>query len=338
MIHLNSFPETQKYLQEKTCPAIRIGLLKQQKQPIPAQLFTAAQADTLVQPLLTQTSHWDHIPFHGYDSLESAIRFLTEKGIPTTHPVFEAILTPLVHDPQKMYSGIGKPGLWMDEAGLGGSRTIRAYCFAKAGREDFPFVLEELPRALQVFASVINRKNFAAVSTPYKDKTIFKAGCPWPSVYHLRLLAWTESWRTAQNEGLLLQAVQKLVDFSPMPYAHHKQKSQLVAPANFTMTDFTPDLDNLSPYGWMMWFHRMELLGRLGLLDKIPALQPQLTWLKNHLNENQGWFSLNLKHSSFKKWGAYTGLQLEADWRTSQRRKNDLTYRALTILNFANKG
>jgi hypothetical protein len=42
-----------------------------------------------------------------------------------------------------------------------------------------------------------------------------------------------------------------------------------------------------------------------------------------------------LNHTYFQKWGSYTGLALEKDWRHPQRRVNDLTFRSLLIIHYS---
>jgi hypothetical protein len=53
------------------------------------------------------------------------------------------------------------------------------------------------------------------------------------------------------------------------------------------------------------------------------------------LATGQGRFTKALSHTYFRKWGAYTGLMLERDWRDPQRRIYDLTFRSLLILHYA---
>ena len=79
----------------------------------------------------------------------------------------------------------------------------------------------------------------------------------------------------------------------------------------------------------MQWFHRMELLARLGVVEKIPELKRQIQTLEGILAVGQGMFTKRLNHPYFQKWGAYTGFALEKDWRINQRRINDLTFRSL---------
>jgi hypothetical protein len=106
----------------------------------------------------------------------------------------------------------------------------------------------------------------------------------------------------------------------------------LLAPASFCMHEFAPDMHHLTDDEWMPWFHRMELLARLGVVGEIPELKGQVQVLEKILEEGQGLFTKKLNHSYFQKWGSYTGLALEKDWRLPQRQVNDLTFRSLLIL------
>jgi hypothetical protein len=103
------------------------------------------------------------------------------------------------------------------------------------------------------------------------------------------------------------------------------------------MDNFNPNMTALNDAQWMMWFHRMELLSRLGVVPAIPALTRQIDSLREMLAAGQGRFTKTLNHPYFRKWGAYTGLTLERDWRDPQRRINDLTFRSLIILHYADR-
>jgi hypothetical protein len=91
----------------------------------------------------------------------------------------------------------------------------------------------------------------------------------------------------------------------------------------------------MSDAQWAQWFHRMELLSRLGTVDRVPELGEQLRVLEGKLEAGGGYFTTPLRHSFFRKWGAYTGLMLERDWRTTKRRVSDLTFRSLLIIGCA---
>ena len=153
----------------------------------------------------------------------------------------------------------------------------------------------------------------------------------------MRLLAWTERWRTAENILMLSESIRKLISFSPIPAIKVLYKSQIIAPASFCMDHFAPDMGKMKDFEWMMWFQRMELLARLGVIHLIPELEIQVQTLSKILDENDGFFGLKMNHPFFREKNAYTGLMLEKDWKSPQRRINDLTFRSLLILHYYQK-
>ncbi len=279
---------------------------------------------------------WLAWTFHGYDSMESGIRLLCEKGIEITQPVLASALLALEQNTDRLERGLRKVGKILDDLGFGGGETIRASLFAQAGNEESNFVKKQIEQALENFRSVIPIQSLDELYSPYKDKSVFRNDVHWPSIYHLRLLAWTQSWRTQENCKMILESIQNLVRLSPIPDIYVKYKSQWIAPASFCMHHFSPDMNKLSDAEWMQWFHRMELLSRLGVVGQTPELAQQVQFLQSSLSENQGLFIKRLNHQYFQKWGSYTGLALEPDWRSSQRRINDLTFRSLLILHYSN--
>ncbi len=281
---------------------------------------------------------WLAWTFHGYESMESAMRLLCEKGVEPNQPVLANALLSLEAHTDYLERGLGKGGKILDELGFGGSETIRACLFASAGNEEIPFVKKQIEQALEVFKSVTKIKSLDYLCEPYKGKFIYRAGgVHWPSIYHLRLLAMTQNWRIPENCKMMGESIQHIVRLSPIPNIHVRHKSQLIAPASFCMDNFTPDMKWLIDAEWMQWFHRMELLARLGVVNQIPELKVQVQTLTDILEKGQGVFTKKLSHPYFQKWGAYTGLMLEKDWRLPQRRINDLTFRSLLILHYSNK-
>jgi hypothetical protein len=121
------------------------------------------------------------------------------------------------------------------------------------------------------------------------------------------------------------------VELSPIPPIYARKQSQLIAPASFAMQDFNPAMEKMSDAAWMQWFHRTELLSRLGIINSTAELKMQVMKLDEMLKQGNGWFTRKVSHNSFMNWGAYTGLCLERDWRSSNRRRNDLTFRSLII-------
>jgi hypothetical protein len=132
--------------------------------------------------------------------------------------------------------------------------------------------------------------------------------------------------------------VQRLVALSPIPAFNVRFGSQLAAPAAFAMQAFNADLSALDAFAWMGWFHRTELLARLGVVGLVPALRRQVDDLEELVAAGDGWFPLRLEHASFRSWGAYTGLMLERDWKDPRRRAYDLTFRARLIAHYAAGG
>ena len=130
---------------------------------------------------------------------------------------------------------------------------IRATVFAYAGVEEKPFVEEQVDAALGGFEAVLDVVSVEELVEEYKGKLVFKPNVQWPSIYHFRLLAFTHTWRTAENRRMVAEVVKRLVELSPFPSISVRSKSQLIAPASFCVHDFDPDMgsmdDVVSPHG-----------------------------------------------------------------------------------------
>lgn len=333
-------------LLDRACPSIqyrlRAEILRQPRADadmlrLQGQILEDAAVKTVMG--WQQPDGWLGRDFHGADGIECGIRLLCEKGVEKSNPLLGRALDALATcGPARLEGGIGRVGRWLDELRLGGSEMIRAAVLAYAGVEDLPIVQAQVERALAGFAAVLEVASIADLFDLYRGQRVLKPGLAWPGIYHLRLLAYTVAWRTPQRVDKLAECVQRLAQLSPIPEFNARHGSQLIAPASFCMHDFDPDLSGLNDAGWMMEFHRLELLARLGVIDRIPALQRQAAALEEILGAGGGFFCLKLNHASFKQWGAYTGLMLEPDWRAQKRRMYDLTFRSLLILNYAKPG
>jgi hypothetical protein len=151
----------------------------------------------------------------------------------------------------------------------------------------------------------------------------------------VRLLAMSHDWRTPENRDMMAASITRLIELSPIPAMHVRHQSQWIAPASFCMHDFDPDMSMMDAAHWMRWFFRVELLARLGVVGAIPELQRQVNRLRDMMTISDGKFMYQLTHPYFRRWSAYTGLMLERDWRTLERRIYDLTFRSLLILHLA---
>jgi hypothetical protein len=182
----------------------------------------------------------------------------------------------------------------VDSKGFGGSEAIRAVLFAKGGLEEKNFVRYQVEKALEAFDFVRSVGSLSEITENYGGKLVFKEGARWPSIYHLRLLAFTKEWRSEPNKKLLIGAIRRLAEMSPIEYALVRHKAQLIAPASVFMDDFNSDMDKLDSKGWMMWFHRMELLARRVLQMKSLRSRDRLA----SYNQYSGNQERNLRRSS----------------------------------------
>lgn len=270
--------------------------------------------------------------FHGVDEPECGIRYLIEKGVEPSHPIIQNALSAIISkgsnfDEGSMYN-VGKP---LDNLHFGGSKLMKACVFAYTGNEDNDFVIEQIHESIEVFRFVCCIDKITDIYDVYKDKLVFKKEVMWPSIYHLRLLAYTNLWKTHANQDMMVKALCKLAELSPIPNIKVLYNHQIISPAAIFMSNFNDDMSKLSPKEWMMWFHRTELIARLGIALKIPSIKAQIDYVGNMLSENNGHFTMKLKHYYFTKWTGYLGLALEEKWITAEKICNDLTFRCLLI-------
>jgi hypothetical protein len=332
-----------KELLQKACASIRHRLLHEVlREKIPAGeaqiLEEQILRDGLVRGILSSQSPqgWFGKSFHGYDSHEAGIRVLLEKGLRPTHPCLSRALRLVESNSERIAREMGIVGKALDEGGFGGTNLMRAALLAMAGLEKREVVREQLDAALEVFRTIPSLSTVDEIAEPYKGKLVFKPGISWPGIYHLRLLAFTTGWRSQVNMRMAAEAIARIVRLAPLPYISVRYRSQIIAPAAFAMQDFDPEMASMSAPQWMMWFHRMELLARMGVAGSVPEIQAQISILGDLLEEGGGWFTRPVKHEYFSRWGAYTGLRLEKDWKTAWRRQSDLTFRSLLILKYSN--
>lgn len=272
--------------------------------------------------------------FHGADGPEGGIRYLVEKGVESEHPVIRQAIEAIErHGKEFDYIGLGRIGMILDDYRLGGIQMMKACVYAYAGHEKETFIIEQIKEAFSAFEYVAGLPNIDNIYTLHKNKiSVFAKGVKWPSTYHLRLLAFTKGWKNTGHLDTLGAAFNKLVEFSPIPNIKLLYKNQVVSPASAYMNDFNPDLGHINAKDWMMWFHRVEMIARLGITDKIEAIKKQIHILENILGENEGLFTRPLYHFYFNKWTQYIGLALENDWKVKNARICDLTFRSLLIL------
>ncbi len=285
---------------------------------------------------LKKEDGWLGGSFHGVDEPECCIRYLIEKGVEPSHAIIQEALNALLKKGENFDEGsmyrVGKP---LDELQLGGSKLIKACVFAYTGNEQYDFVIEKIDEALNVFRFVCDVKNITDIYDRYKNKLVFKTGVIWPSIYHLRLLAYTTQWKNNDNQDMLINAIVNLSKLSPIPEIKLLYKNQMIAPASIYMNNFNEDMSCLNAKEWMMWFHRTELISRLGIAYKVPSIKTQIEYVDKILNDNNGLFTKKLRHFYYTKWTQYLGLALETDWKSDEKVMNDLTFRCLLMKSYS---
>lgn len=332
-------------LVNNACPSIRYRTRKEilgenAKSPIMIELQKEILEDENVQNILAlkQEDGWLGGLFHGELEPESAIRYLSEKGVEGNHPTIVGALNAIVNRGEYFDKGsMERVGKLLDSYHLGGSKMIKACVFAYSGHVDNAFVEEEITEALSAFEFISNVENLNQIYHIYKDKTcVFNEETKWPSIYHLRLLSFSDGWKNPGNKKMLIAAFNKLTNFSPIPHIKLLFKNQIISPAYIYMNDFNVNMNNLTPKELMMWFHRTEMIARLGIINDVPEIKKQIYYLNEYLNANNGFFVEKISHFYFNKWTQYIGLALENDWNVKDSRINDLTFRSLLILKFSN--
>ncbi len=327
-----------KFLLEEGCPSIRYRVRKEilgKGKPCGREEILK---DARVKRFLSLQDSKGWIPgdFHSPEGVETACRFFSEVGLEPDFPPFSRMLGELEGREDSFSRGsLQRVGRILDRRGFGGAQTIRASIFARAGLEDRSFVREEVEKALKSFDFARQVERIEDITTDYRGKRVFMEGALWPGIYHLRLLAFSSDWKTEKNLEKTFSAIKNLARLSPLPSINVREGSQLISPASFAMHDFNPDLDKISPGEWMFWFHRMELLARLGAGRKIGEIERQVDFLGSLLQEGDGLFPLIMNHRYFYDWSPYTGLALEKDWKSPRRRLSDLSFRSLLIIFFS---
>lgn len=331
--------QTALRISERACPSISYRIRKEiLHEDITKPDMQQLQSKILNEPeilrifSLQKEDGWLGGLFHGVDEPECSIRYLIEKGVEPSHPNIQNALNAIIAKGDKFDEGsmyrVGKP---LDNLHFGGSKLIKACVFAYAGNESYDFIIEQINESLDVFRFVCGIESIADIYDEYKGKLVFKSGVMWPCIYHLRLLAATNNWKNAENQEMMAKAISKLCELSPILDIKLLYNHQIISPASAFMDNFDNDMNSLNAKEWMMWFHRTELIAKLGIAARVNSIKRQIDYVNDLLKENDGLFTKKLNHYYFTKWTQYLGLALEDNWRSSDRIANDLTFRCLLI-------
>lgn len=262
---------------------------------------------------------------------EGCVRYLLEMGLAkeneTLRKALEVMLCP----------GWGKECENSRAAEVFKYGVIRASLFAQAGLSDYEFVSGYVEDALYGFRCITEAENYTdLVYEGAGGRLIFKEGNFIPVIYHLRLLAFTESWRSEENLKMIELAYRKLYEWLPLPPIYYKAKSYPVAPLGTICWPLNQDFSGA--FGFF-WLHFYEMSARLGMLGSGSPFRKHFERLKEVLLKQNG--SLNefaIKKEEYIGWSGYSGMALEGDWKVRQQRERDFMFRVLLIDKYSNRG
>ncbi len=261
---------------------------------------------------------------------EGCVRYLLEMGVQLDFKPLQKALGIL------LVSGWQKEGTDSKAAQAMGFEIIRASLFAQAGLHQYDSVQEWVESALQAFRYVAEADSYSDIAIENKKgKFVFLVNKCIPTVFHMRMLAYTDMWRTEENQKMLSMAFEKLYEWLPLPPTYIKAGSQLVAPLGSMIHPINCEYSE--QYGFW-WFHFHELAARMGMLSKKSPFCKNFDLVDDtQLEQLAG----NLKRANqrgvYTNWGAYSGLALNDDWKNKQNRISDLAFRICLTQHYGNR-
>lgn len=214
---------------------------------------------------------------------------------------------------------------------------IRASLFVQAGIKDSEIISEWVEDALQGFRNVAEAESYTDLIYERPDKKlVFKERKYLPVIYHLRLLAFTDCWRTEENVRMMKVAYEKLYQWLPLPAIYYKSKSYPVAPLGNVCQ---PVNQNFNEELGFVWIHFYEMSARMGMLGKDSPYRKHFEELKEHVLKQDDKFMeyTNKRNGSYVGWSGYSGIALEGDGKKQQERMRDFMFRVLLIDKYSDK-
>jgi hypothetical protein len=295
-----------------------------------ASIISAARPDGWLG-LYFHTRFKGAMPFQVF---EVALRYLAEKGVDLSHDAFSgaarAYLTRNVDDP--VYENSGRLGYDYTCMGLW---LIRGSGIARIGYEDRIDISKEIDTSLASFFNVLNYNSISdIVIKNRKGQYYFKEKLLWPCIYHLKILAYTYSWRTKDNIKLLASCVDKLLSFDVFePRIYTKINNYYASPCDAFTYNLIESFDNETVGPWL---DKMELFSRCGISKYSKKFKAEVGKLKATINESDI-SEISIDERYFKNWSAYSGLKLEESWRSNIKKLCDINFRILLILYYSDK-
>lgn len=257
-------------------------------------------------------------------SQEGSIRYLMEMGLTIEdEPVKKAIPAMLKSDWGRELTAI--KSVAAEEFGYS---IIRAALFAQAGLHYYDFVKYWIDMSLKAFQCILEAEDYNELLEVYRNKYVFKAGKQLPNIYNLRILAYTQSWRTGTNMEMLQKAYQKLYQWLPLPAIYIKAKSQLVAPAFTIAQSYNRDFMNEDAFLWLQFY---ELSTRMRMLGVGSPFYQHFHNLVNDIATNGVEILDKVDKRGFFGYSGYSGMALSDDWRSKEEKRDDIMFRLKLI-------
>ena len=208
---------------------------------------------------------------------------------------------------------------------------IRASLFAQAGIQDDEVVNRWVDDAVHAFRCVAEAEDINELVYEGKNnKLIFKENIFVPVIYHLRILAFTDSWRKEENIRMISNAYEKLYKWLPLPPMYHDSKLYPVAPLGNVCWQVN---QNYTEEQGFIWLHFYEMSARMGMLGKDSPFRKHFEDLKKKVFANNEYLDeyTKKKNNSFVGWSGYSGISLEGYGKNQQQRIRDFIFRVLII-------
>lgn len=341
-----------RFLLANAGPSIQLRVRKEVLGNITPAQEKQYQEQILREPIIQHIARhqkdngWIGNGFHGsnknagqYDNQEVATKYMGEKGLKNTPLLDRAMqafqtteLTDLCYETRGRYFN-------EFEIAAFGQNMIRCGCIARAHYDDVIDIQPQIQHSLDSFKRVLEVDSILDVSRPTKKCRLFNKNERWPCKYHFGILAFTDSWKQQDNIRLLADSFQKLMrtdrkDIMQTPVACWI--GHAVGPLWYLNEGLSISCDTDGIHG--VDLEAIEWMARCGLYGYIPSLRQEVDYIAEQVNE-EGVCQVNLmSRPAFKEWGPYSGGALEPDWKTRLRQQCDVTFRALLILYYCEKG
>ena len=283
--------------------------------------------------------------FHGpnknvgpYENQEVGVKYLGEKLVYKDTPVLKNAIEAFKTVSPKLF---GEEDTDCNRYAASGSDIIKAACVARAGYEDSFDITKEITASLESFRRVTEiesvtdivkiRKRPPEKINPQGIAYVFKNYEKWPCWYHLDILAHTDSWRSRENTAMLADAFNKLLKDTGLTYspAYCVDVGHLVGCCGAFKEGMKLGKEDCGEH--YVFLNLVEYMCRCGLYSLVPMLKKEVDIIYDPI-DGQGICRANYAEKALKGMGAYSGGQLEVDWRSKTRKLCDVTYRSLLIL------